>query len=167
MAELIDLGCGLGWAEGSTSSIVFTSWCQCALMGGHIGVTWRIRLNHPSATAMWYYVKFLWPLAYLVLLYISFDWWMCAFCVNFFSYQAKRLAWGTSAKWPVLCRVGRKTLTSIRSVCLFCAVLSATIVHSAVHRHINRPEFVCWLDLAFLCITLYMLDLAFWDYYVL
>jgi len=24
------LGCGLGWAEGSTSSIVFGRWCQCA-----------------------------------------------------------------------------------------------------------------------------------------
>jgi len=30
-AESIDLplGCGLGWAEGSTSSIVFTRWRQC------------------------------------------------------------------------------------------------------------------------------------------
>jgi len=45
-------GCGLGWAEGSTSSIVFTMWHQCALMGGHIGATWRIQLNRPSAAAM-------------------------------------------------------------------------------------------------------------------
>ena len=28
-----------------------------------------------------------------------------------FPYQAKRFAWGTSPKWPVLCRVERKTLT--------------------------------------------------------
>jgi len=28
------LGCGLGWAEGSTSSIGFTRWRQRALMGG-------------------------------------------------------------------------------------------------------------------------------------
>jgi len=27
------LGCGLGWAKGRTSSIVFTRWRQCALMG--------------------------------------------------------------------------------------------------------------------------------------
>jgi len=28
-----------------------------------------------------------------------------------FPYQAKRLAWGTSPKWPILCWVGHKTLT--------------------------------------------------------
>jgi len=28
-----------------------------------------------------------------------------------FPYQARRLAWGTSPKWPVLCRVGRITGT--------------------------------------------------------
>ena len=28
-----------------------------------------------------------------------------------FLYQAKRLAWGTSSKWPILCWVGLKTLT--------------------------------------------------------
>jgi len=39
------LGCGLGWAERSTSSIIFTRRRQCAHMGGHIGAIWRIRLN--------------------------------------------------------------------------------------------------------------------------
>jgi len=29
-------GCVLGWVKGSTSSIVFARWRQCALMGGHI-----------------------------------------------------------------------------------------------------------------------------------
>jgi len=50
----------------------------------------------------------------VVLLYISFDWWMCAFVVLgfLFPYQAKRLAWGTSLKWPILCRVVHKPLTS-------------------------------------------------------
>jgi len=28
-----------------------------------------------------------------------------------FPYQAKRLAWRTSPKWPILCQVGCKTLT--------------------------------------------------------
>jgi len=46
------LGCGLNWAEGYTSSIVFARWCQFALMGGHIAATWRIRLNNPPAAAM-------------------------------------------------------------------------------------------------------------------
>ena len=46
------LGCGLRWAEGSSSSIIFARWRQCALIGGHIGATWRIWLNHPSAAAM-------------------------------------------------------------------------------------------------------------------
>jgi len=39
------LDCGLGWAEGTTSSVVFTRWRQCAHMGRHMGITWRIRLN--------------------------------------------------------------------------------------------------------------------------
>jgi len=54
-------GCGLGWAEGSISSVIFTRWCQCAHMGRHIGATWRIWLNRPSV-AMRSYVKLLWPL---------------------------------------------------------------------------------------------------------
>ena len=33
------LGCGLGYAEGSISSIVFARWRQCVLMGGHIATT--------------------------------------------------------------------------------------------------------------------------------
>jgi len=41
------LGCELGWAEGSTISIVFARRHQCALPCGHIGATWRIRLNRP------------------------------------------------------------------------------------------------------------------------
>jgi len=53
------LGCGLGLAEGSTSSIVFARLRQCALTGGHIVTTWQIRLNRPSAAAMRPYVKLL------------------------------------------------------------------------------------------------------------
>ena len=52
-------GCGLGWAEASTSSIVFARWRQCSHMGGHIGTTWRIRLHRPSAATMRPYVKLL------------------------------------------------------------------------------------------------------------
>jgi len=44
------LGFGLGWAEGSTSSIVFAM---------YVGVTWRIRLNRPFAAAIRPYVKLL------------------------------------------------------------------------------------------------------------
>ena len=47
----------------------------------------------------------------------------CVFCVVihlcqvvFFLYQSKRLAWGTCLKWPILCRVGCKTLTQSISV---------------------------------------------------
>jgi len=38
---------------------------------------------------------------------------MCAFVVLglVFPYQAKRLAWGTSPKWPILYQVGCKTTT--------------------------------------------------------
>jgi len=45
-------GCGLEWAEGCTCSIICARWRQCALMGGHVAVTCRITLNHPSTAAM-------------------------------------------------------------------------------------------------------------------
>jgi len=39
------LGCGLGWAEGSTRSIVFARVRQCALIGRHSGeYDWTVRL---------------------------------------------------------------------------------------------------------------------------
>jgi len=60
------LDCGLEWAE-RTSSIVFARRRQCAHMGRHIGTTWRIRLNRPSAAAMRSYVKLLWPLVMVAL----------------------------------------------------------------------------------------------------
>ena len=49
-------------------SIVFARWRQCAHMGGHIGATWRLRLNRPSAAAMQCYVKLLWPLWPLIII---------------------------------------------------------------------------------------------------
>ena len=48
---------------------------------------------------------------------------MCAFVVLgfVFSYQAKRLVWEvTSPKWPILCWVGCKTLTSLVALPHFC-----------------------------------------------
>ena len=60
------LGCGLGWAEGSTSYIVFTRLHQCDLMGGHTGATWWIWLNPPSVAVMRPYVKLLWPLVIIL-----------------------------------------------------------------------------------------------------
>ena len=36
------LGCGLEWAEGCTSSIIFARWRQWALVEGHVAVTCRI-----------------------------------------------------------------------------------------------------------------------------
>jgi len=44
--------CGLEWAEGCIGSIVFARWRQCALVEGHVAVTCRITLNHPSTAAM-------------------------------------------------------------------------------------------------------------------
>jgi len=49
-------------AEGSTSSIVFVTWRQYTVMGGHISVSWRIRSNRPFAAAMRPYIKLLGPL---------------------------------------------------------------------------------------------------------
>jgi len=53
--SICPLGCGLGWAEGSTSSVVFARWRQCALSCGHIGAACRMRL----AMEMWSYIKLL------------------------------------------------------------------------------------------------------------
>jgi len=50
--SICHLGCGLKWAEGCTNSIVFASWRQCALTGGHIAVTCQITLNHLSMAVM-------------------------------------------------------------------------------------------------------------------
>ena len=52
-------------------------------------------------------------IVYFVLLYISFDWWLCAFVVLglVFPHQAKRFDWETSPKWPILCQVWCKILT--------------------------------------------------------
>ena len=57
-------------------------------------------------------------LVVFILLYISFDWWMCAFVVFVLvcPYQAKRLAWGTYPKWPILCGVGVGHKTSTQSI---------------------------------------------------
>ena len=43
----------------------------------------------------------------------------CFCCVrfSFFPYQARRLAWETSPKSPILCRAGRKTTTQPVSQC--------------------------------------------------
>ena len=50
--SICHFGCGLEWAEGCTGSIVFARWHQCALLGGHIAVTCRMTLNHPSTAAI-------------------------------------------------------------------------------------------------------------------
>jgi len=57
-AEPIDLPFASSTPVG-TRSVVFARWRPCALMGGHIGATWRIRLKRPRAAAMLPYVKLL------------------------------------------------------------------------------------------------------------
>jgi len=79
--SICHLGCGLGWTEWSTNSIVFARWrlksrrirqvapmCPRERLGEHIGATWRIRLNRLYAAAMRPYVKLLWPLVIIQLL---------------------------------------------------------------------------------------------------
>jgi len=53
--SICSLGRGLGWAEGSKSSIAFARWRQ------YVGATWRMRLNRPSPAAMRPYVRLLRP----------------------------------------------------------------------------------------------------------
>jgi len=60
-------GCGLRWAEKRTSSTVFARWRQCARMGGHIGATWWIWLNCPSAAVMRSSVRLLWQLVIVIM----------------------------------------------------------------------------------------------------
>jgi len=83
-----------------------------------------------------------------------------------FPYQAKKLAWGTSLKWPILCGVGCKTLTQSFSQCQYSRVMSSVmllwacwwfvhpcntswysaqviIVHSVVHDSLGTLIFFC------------------------
>jgi len=60
-AEPIDLPFGL-WTRVGPRKHKFNRVRRHALMGGHIGAIWRIRLNHSSAAAMRPYVKLLWSL---------------------------------------------------------------------------------------------------------
>jgi len=66
-AEPIDLPFGLwtqvGWRKHNFNCIRQVAPC------GHIGATWRIRLNRPSVAAMRSYVKLLWPLVFGVVRY--------------------------------------------------------------------------------------------------
>jgi len=55
--SILRLGSGLGWDEGSISSIIFATWEGTLAPPGEY-----IRLNRPSAAAMRSYVKLLWPL---------------------------------------------------------------------------------------------------------
>ena len=58
MAEPINLPFGLRTRVGRRKH-EFNRIHQVAPMGGHINATWRIRLNRPSESAMWPYVKLL------------------------------------------------------------------------------------------------------------
>jgi len=60
MAEPIDLPLGL-WTRERRRKHKFNRVRQVAPMcpHGHIGATWRIRVNRPSAAAIWPYVKLL------------------------------------------------------------------------------------------------------------
>jgi len=84
--SICHLDCGLGWAEGSRSSVIFTRWRQCAHMGRHIGATWWTRLNHPFAAAMQCYVKLLWPLVIIVIIIINTtgitECWLWVVCIG-------------------------------------------------------------------------------------
>ena len=40
------IGCGLEWAEGCTSSVIFARWRQCALTEIHVAVACQITMNH-------------------------------------------------------------------------------------------------------------------------
>ena len=91
----MSFGFGLRWVEESTSSIVFAMWRQYPHMGGHIGATWRIRLNCPSAavklplyqitsTTCYYFMVALWNRAN----HIYFH---AVFCSSFFFFFFPRL----------------------------------------------------------------------------
>jgi len=69
LAEPINLPFGL-WTLMSRMKHKFNricQWRQCAVIRGHIGATWRMRLNRPSAAAMRLCVNLLWPLVYPLL----------------------------------------------------------------------------------------------------
>jgi len=61
-----------------------------------------------------------------------------------FPYQAKRLSWGTSPKWPILCRIGNKTLTSNQSVCLSTRMSHKWQVQTSQNFLYVLPVVVAW-----------------------
>jgi len=84
---------------------------------------------------------------------------MCAFVVLglVFPYQAKRLAWGTSLKWPILCRVGRKALTqsinSVRSVMYWSPSDSDVLasVEAVFDTNVRTGPWPCFLSFFTFC----------------
>jgi len=43
--------------------------CWLSMYGVHIGAAWRIRVNRPCAAAMRPYVKWLWPLVIIIIIF--------------------------------------------------------------------------------------------------
>jgi len=116
--SICHLGSGLWWAEGSTSSVVFVKWRQCAHMGGLIGTTWRIRLNRPSAAAMRFYVKLLWPLI------STAYWWVLMYSCYGLPRTAKHLL--SSLHYPVSSTF--LNIHAVRRSAAFCSNSMLTVV---------------------------------------
>jgi len=72
--SICNLGCGLGWAEGSTSSIIFAKWGQCTQFqsyspGGANVPTWEDTLVPPG--------EYDWTVRL---------WWRCSLMSNYFDH---------------------------------------------------------------------------------
>jgi len=77
-----------------------------------------------------------------------------------FRYQAKRLAWGTSLKWPILCWVGRKTLTRTRTIYFLLSSLESKMEKNVqiIIKNVTLPKCLCtwdWRDGNYAILPLY------------
>jgi len=80
------VGCGLEWAKGSTSSIVFARWRHCAHMWGHIGATWRMRFNRLRRRCglMSNYFD------HLLICFVTFYYFFNVFIIHFYVFTSMR-----------------------------------------------------------------------------
>jgi len=71
---------------------------------------------------------------------------MCAFVASglVFPYQAKRLAWGTSRKWPIYCRVGQNHNSSNQAW----AIYRLDVAQPTVSEHLCKfkLDLIQWIS---------------------
>ena len=124
--SIYHLSCGLGCAEGSTSSIVFSRCSQCAPMGGHIDATQWMRLNRLSETANM-------ALCQITLTTCFRLQWRCRLCL-----QLKRLQWVSTCLHGLFFSQARASMTAgISAMWVLCFTFATWFFFSHKRQHVE------------------------------